>query len=400
MEPWGRSRRSLRSRSQRSERQLPEPIRFGDWVMKHREFALVRVRAASGVEGFAFTLTREGALAATIQRAIAHHYVGAAIAGRRQRQLFYRCQGSNLAALSSGIGLRALSIVDLAIHDLLARSLELPIARISVVSHGSCRPRRSSATRQRRCHPDAVKRAGPRAHARRLASLQDPDRAAARVRPRPAPSCTRGRRRRRVARNGRCVDLPLRRRRRRVSGRRPLPRGSGGSRTSFRRATPRSWRELQSALGRHPDRDGRRARRQLLPRGAAPARVGRRGPHRPHLHGGHHARAPDDRRLRSGRSRVLAAHVRARPLAGVRRRSATTSRSSGACPARASTSSPTRSRSRLLRKDGWMEPFMPEHGFGPLVQRVLAARPGRRRPRRPHCGARPRRLADATERLR
>jgi L-alanine-DL-glutamate epimerase-like enolase superfamily enzyme len=109
---------------------LPEPIRFGDWVMEHREFALVRVRARSGVEGFAFTLTRETALAATIARVIAHHYVGSTL-GRRDdaEALFYRCQGSNLAALSGGLGLRALSIVDLAIHDLLARSAGLSIAR-------------------------------------------------------------------------------------------------------------------------------------------------------------------------------------------------------------------------------------------------------------------------------
>ncbi|MFL5953299.1 MAG: mandelate racemase/muconate lactonizing enzyme family protein [Gaiellaceae bacterium] len=110
--------------------QLPEPIHFGDWVMKHREFALVRVRARSGAEGFGFTLSREGPVAATIGQAIAHHYVGSSFAGRDDAErTFYRCQGSNLAALSGGIGLRALSIVDLAVHDLLARSAGISIAR-------------------------------------------------------------------------------------------------------------------------------------------------------------------------------------------------------------------------------------------------------------------------------
>jgi L-alanine-DL-glutamate epimerase-like enolase superfamily enzyme len=109
---------------------LPTPIHFGDWVMKHREFALVRVRAESGAEGFAFTLTREGALAETIHRVIEHHYAGATVATRDDAAaIFYRCQGSNLAALAGGIGLRALSIVDLAVHDLLARSAGLPMAR-------------------------------------------------------------------------------------------------------------------------------------------------------------------------------------------------------------------------------------------------------------------------------
>ena len=109
---------------------LPEPIQFGDWVMRHREFALVRVRAKSGLEGFGFTLTREGPLAATIKQAIKHHYVGATFTDRADAEhAFYRCQGSNLAGLSGGIGLRALSIVDLAVHDLLAKSAKLPIAR-------------------------------------------------------------------------------------------------------------------------------------------------------------------------------------------------------------------------------------------------------------------------------
>lgn len=108
---------------------LPEPIQFGDWVMKHREFALARARSHNGHEGFAFTLTREGPLAATIKRVIAHHYVGETFASQEDvARVFYRCQGSNLAGLSGGFGLRALSIVDLAVHDLLARAAGLSMS--------------------------------------------------------------------------------------------------------------------------------------------------------------------------------------------------------------------------------------------------------------------------------
>jgi L-alanine-DL-glutamate epimerase-like enolase superfamily enzyme len=108
---------------------LPEPIRFGDWVMKHRSFALVRVTAESGAEGFGFTLSREGPVDAAIRQAIVHHYVGATLASAADAaEVFYRCQGSNLAGLSGGIGLRGLSIVDLAVHDLLARSQGVTIA--------------------------------------------------------------------------------------------------------------------------------------------------------------------------------------------------------------------------------------------------------------------------------
>lgn len=109
---------------------LREPIRFGDWVMKHREFALVRVRAASGLAGVAFTLTREGPVAAAIAQALKHQYVGEDVATAADAvRLFERCQASNAATLSGGTGLRALSILDLAVHDLLARSVGLSIAR-------------------------------------------------------------------------------------------------------------------------------------------------------------------------------------------------------------------------------------------------------------------------------
>ena len=37
--------------------QLPAPVVFGDWIMKQREFVVVRARSAGGHEGWAFTLT-------------------------------------------------------------------------------------------------------------------------------------------------------------------------------------------------------------------------------------------------------------------------------------------------------------------------------------------------------
>jgi L-alanine-DL-glutamate epimerase-like enolase superfamily enzyme len=109
---------------------LAEPIVFGDWVMRRREFALVRVRAESGAEGFGFSLTREGAVAATIKQSVSHHYVGTTFSSQDDiAKTFYRCQGSNYGGLASGIGLRGLSIVDLAVHDMMARSEGLSIAR-------------------------------------------------------------------------------------------------------------------------------------------------------------------------------------------------------------------------------------------------------------------------------
>ena len=110
---------------------LPEVIYFGDWVMRHREFALVRLRTATGAEGFGFTLTREAPIAAAIRQAVAHHYIDASIGSVEEiAAIFHRCQGSNLASLASGAGLRALSIVDLAAYDLLGKASGVSIASL------------------------------------------------------------------------------------------------------------------------------------------------------------------------------------------------------------------------------------------------------------------------------
>ena len=56
--------------------QLEMPIVFGSWVMRHREFLLVRVDSESGQSGFAYCLTRDGPVAAIIDRTIAPVYQG------------------------------------------------------------------------------------------------------------------------------------------------------------------------------------------------------------------------------------------------------------------------------------------------------------------------------------
>ena len=105
---------------------VPEVIRFGDWVMEHREFGLVRVRTRDGICGYGFTLSRDGPIAEMV-----HDYIGPRYVGRRTdepEQAFESVQRSNLSCLVGGIGLRALSIVDLAVWDAEAKRRGLPIA--------------------------------------------------------------------------------------------------------------------------------------------------------------------------------------------------------------------------------------------------------------------------------
>jgi L-alanine-DL-glutamate epimerase-like enolase superfamily enzyme len=98
--------------------QLPAPVVFGDWIMKQREFAVIRLRDGAGQEGWAFTLTRDGAVAEQIRKTIAPVYLGSGVEDRART--YRTAWRRSLASHCAGIGLRALSIVDLAAWDLAA----------------------------------------------------------------------------------------------------------------------------------------------------------------------------------------------------------------------------------------------------------------------------------------
>ena len=56
--------------------ELEVPIVYGAWVMRHREFVLVRIDADDGTSGFAYCLTRDGPIPEIVARTIAPRYVG------------------------------------------------------------------------------------------------------------------------------------------------------------------------------------------------------------------------------------------------------------------------------------------------------------------------------------
>ena len=99
---------------------LEFPIAFGTWVMRHREFALVRIDAESGLRGFAYCLTRDGPLAAIVARTIAPIYVGRPVDDPGGS--FHAALWTNNAVHAAGLGMRALSVVDIAAWDLAAKS--------------------------------------------------------------------------------------------------------------------------------------------------------------------------------------------------------------------------------------------------------------------------------------
>jgi L-alanine-DL-glutamate epimerase-like enolase superfamily enzyme len=105
---------------------LEVPIVFGTWVMRHREFALVRVDAESGQSGFAYCLTRDGPVASVVERTIAPVYAGRDVADPPGS--FHAALWSNNAVHAAGLGMRALSVVDIAAWDLAAKAAGQDIA--------------------------------------------------------------------------------------------------------------------------------------------------------------------------------------------------------------------------------------------------------------------------------
>ena len=104
---------------------LPVPVVFGNWVMRHREFAICGVVASGGAVGVSVCYTRDGPIREIIQRLVAPFYVGGDPSS--PQDIFDRTAWSNNAILASGVGHRAISLVDVATWDLAARLRGLPI---------------------------------------------------------------------------------------------------------------------------------------------------------------------------------------------------------------------------------------------------------------------------------
>ena len=119
---------------------LPNPIDFGSWKMTHREYAVVQVSSDDGMKGQSFGLTRDGAILEQIEKSIAKKYLGSYLVDREET--YWQTKRSNLSSHSNGVGLRALSLVDLATWDLAAKSED---KSISEFLGGACKPMPATA---------------------------------------------------------------------------------------------------------------------------------------------------------------------------------------------------------------------------------------------------------------
>ena len=108
--------------------ELPAPVVFGDWIMKTREYVVIRVTLNSGIEGWAFTLTRDGAVAEQIRKTLRNIYLGTK--AEDVEKTFAIALRRSLASHSAGLGLRALSILDLATWDAHAKQSSRSISNL------------------------------------------------------------------------------------------------------------------------------------------------------------------------------------------------------------------------------------------------------------------------------
>ncbi len=106
--------------------ELPAPVVFGDWIMRTREYVVTRVSLDNGVHGWAFTLTRDGPVAEQIRSSLRPVYLGTTT--EEVESTFRTAQARSFASNAAGIGLRALSVVDLAVWDARAKSEDRSIS--------------------------------------------------------------------------------------------------------------------------------------------------------------------------------------------------------------------------------------------------------------------------------
>ena len=134
------------------EAQLPAPVIFGDWIMHIREFALVRVRTGGGPAGYAYTLTRDGAVAEQIRKTIARVYVGTSV-DDRGADLHDRLAPEPRVARGRASGCAPCRSSTSPAGTSPPGSPTAPSRTCSAAATSRCRRPRSSATRRARWDP-------------------------------------------------------------------------------------------------------------------------------------------------------------------------------------------------------------------------------------------------------
>jgi L-alanine-DL-glutamate epimerase-like enolase superfamily enzyme len=108
--------------------ELPAPVTLGDYVIRQREFVVVRIRTRGGAEGVAYALSRGAPVDLVVTDCL-----GPVIVGLDALDIPYvseQCARAMITLGTSGIALRAYSLVDIALWDIKAKLADLPVWRL------------------------------------------------------------------------------------------------------------------------------------------------------------------------------------------------------------------------------------------------------------------------------
>jgi L-alanine-DL-glutamate epimerase-like enolase superfamily enzyme len=104
---------------------LPETLHLGALTIAAREYATVELETESGLRGKAYCLTRNAPVTACVERLVRPHVLGADstdIGAIRQR-----CIRANVTVARTGLVVRALGLVDVALWDVAAQRAGAPL---------------------------------------------------------------------------------------------------------------------------------------------------------------------------------------------------------------------------------------------------------------------------------
>lgn len=104
---------------------LPKPLLLGAIAMREREYVMAEVEDEHGLRGYGVALTRDAPVGETIRRLIEPRWVGRSLDD--YPVLYDETLKAHRFLGTNGIYWRAISLVDCAVHDLLAKAAGVPL---------------------------------------------------------------------------------------------------------------------------------------------------------------------------------------------------------------------------------------------------------------------------------
>lgn len=114
---------------------LPRPLRLGSMAIESREYTAVEVTTDDGLIGRAYCLTRNAPVAALVDRLVTPQVLGRSSAEVERR--WDEVQRANVAVARSGVAMRALGLVDVALWDVRAQRAGLPLWKLLAAREGA-----------------------------------------------------------------------------------------------------------------------------------------------------------------------------------------------------------------------------------------------------------------------